>query len=438
MSSLNLDYLFGLNREGIKLDLSISRMFSDMLGSPDRDFTSFHVAGTNGKGSITSFIYNVLQQSNPSGMYTSPHLIKFNERIVVNDHFVEDEYISSFMDTYVPKIENLKLTDRNPTFFEVTTIMAFKYFSDHRVKSGSVEVGLGGRLDSTNIIRPEVSVISNVGYDHSDKLGCSLTSIAYEKAGIIKEGVPVVLLDDKPEVVKTVSNVANMRKTQLVRVSKTSEVSSLRCDNEGISFVLTTPVDRYEISTPLIGDFQIKNIAASVLAVENAKSVQYDRSIIEKGIRQSRWPARMEVIRTSPTVMVDCAHNPPAAHSLVSSFRKFIGKKPTLVIGMLEDKDTFSFLSTIRELTDSIIITTPQDTPRAMPAKELAKVARQIFPNVKTIPEPADAYEYALKDSDYVLVAGSMYLVGYIKMLEHSTVLPFDRGDIVHEVKATT
>jgi dihydrofolate synthase/folylpolyglutamate synthase len=433
----NLEYLYALNREGVKLDLSVTKMFSSMIGNPERDFSAFHVAGTNGKGSITSFIYNVLQQSTPAGMYISPHLVKFNERIMADDSFIEDEYISHFIQQHMPEIEILKLTDRNPTFFEVTTAMAFKYFSDRHVRTASVEVGLGGRLDSTNIVDPEVSIIANIGYDHFDKLGCSLTSIAYEKAGIIKRNVPVILLDDKVEVVKTVSRVAELNDSRLIKVSGVSSVSDLRTWETGMSFVLKTPVETYEIKTSMIGEFQVRNIAAAVLAIENGKSMSPDKTVIERGISQARWPARMEIIRNNPPVMVDCAHNPPAAHALVSSFKKFTKTRPTLLIGMLEDKDFFSYLRIIHDLSDDVIITTPQDTPRAMPAEQLGKVAVQVFKNVKVIADPTEAYEYATLNSNYVLVAGSMYLVGYIKMLEKSSVMPFDRHNDFQTPKIT-
>ena len=437
MSNPNLEYLYALNREGVKLDLSVTKMFSSMIGNPEKDFSAFHVAGTNGKGSITSFIYNVIQQHTPAGMYISPHLVTFNERIMADDSFIDDEYISKFIQQHMPEIENLKLTDRNPTFFEVTTAMAFKYFSDRHVRTASVEVGLGGRLDSTNIVEPEVSIIANIGYDHFDKLGCSLTSIAYEKAGIIKKNVPVILLDDKDEVVKTVSRVADLNDSKLIRVSGVSSVFDLRTWETGMSFVLKTPVDTYEIKTSMIGEFQVRNIAAAVLAIENGKSMSPDRMTIERGISQARWPARMEIIRNNPPVMVDCAHNPPAAHALVSSFKKFAKIKPTLIIGMLEDKDFFSYLKIIHDLSDDLIITTPQDTPRAMPAEKLGKVATQMFKNVKVIADPTEAYEYATANSSYVLVAGSMYLVGYIKMLEKSSIMPFDRHTDFQTAKIT-
>ena len=436
MLNPNLEYLYGLNREGMKLDLNVTRTFAEMNGNPERDFSAFHVAGTNGKGSITSFIYNVSQQYTPTGMYISPHLVKFNERIIADDVFIEDDYISNFIEMHMLEIENLKLSERNPTFFEVTTVMALKYFSDRRVKVASVEVGLGGRLDSTNIVEPEVSIIANIGYDHFDKLGCSLTSIAYEKAGIIKKGVPTILLDDKEEVVRTVSRVADLKNSRLIRVSEASSVHSIKTWETGMSFVLKTPMDTYELKTSMIGDFQIRNIAAAVLAIENGKTLTADKSLIERGVSQTRWPARMEIIRNDPPVMVDCAHNPPAAHALVSSFKKFIKVRPMLIIGMLEDKDFFSYLRIIHELSDDVIITTPQDTPRAMSADDLGKVALQVFKNVKVISNPVEAYEYAIANSDYVLVAGSMYLVGYIKMLENSSILPFNRSGKVSEVEA--
>ena len=257
------------------------------------------------------------------------------------------------------------------------------------------------------------------------------------KAGIIKKNVPVILLDDKDEVVKTVSRVADLNDSKLIRVSGVSSVFDLRTWETGMSFVLKTPVDTYEIKTSMIGEFQVRNIAAAVLAIENGKSMSPDRMTIERGISQARWPARMEIIRNNPPVMVDCAHNPPAAHALVSSFKKFTKIKPTLIIGMLEDKDFFSYLKIIHDLSDDLIITTPQDTPRAMPAEKLGKVATQMFKNVKVIADPIEAYEYATANSSYVLVAGSMYLVGYIKMLEKSSIMPFDRHTDFQTAKIT-
>jgi Folylpolyglutamate synthase len=168
VESDNLKFLYGLTREGIKLDLAITRQFAHMLVDPQNEFRSFHVAGTNGKGSTSAYIYNILRKKYHTGLYTSPHLVKFNERIIFDTHTIPDQYIESFIDENRPKIEKLGLENRNPTFFETTTIMAYRYFADQKAQYASVEVGLGGRLDSTNIIDPEASIITQIGYEHAD------------------------------------------------------------------------------------------------------------------------------------------------------------------------------------------------------------------------------------------------------------------------------
>jgi dihydrofolate synthase/folylpolyglutamate synthase len=233
---MDLEFLYSLKREGVKLDLDIMREFAPRLGNPQDKFKSFHVAGTNAKGSVSSFIYNILRQKFSTGLYTSPHLVKFNERIVVDRDFITDEYMEDFMTKYLPIIIDLMKTRRNPTFFETTTLMAFDYFSNKKVQYGSIEVGLGGRLDSTNIIKPEVSVICNIGYDHFDRLGCTLDSIAYEKGGIIKEGRPVVLSDQKEEVVRTIRRISDLKNSRLFEVAKNSVARNIDEGIHGISF----------------------------------------------------------------------------------------------------------------------------------------------------------------------------------------------------------
>ena len=159
-----LDYLYGLKREGIKLDLEATREFANHLGNPEKNFKNIHVAGTNGKGSISSYTYNILRQKYDTGLYTSPHLIDFNERFIFNKEMISNDYIASFINENRKYIEELGIKKRNPTFFETTTVMAFKYFSDKKADYASVEVGLGGRLDSTNIVNPEISIICQIGY----------------------------------------------------------------------------------------------------------------------------------------------------------------------------------------------------------------------------------------------------------------------------------
>lgn len=427
MPSPDLNYLYSLFREGVKLDLSVTREFSRRLGNPHDKFRSFHVAGTNGKGSTSSYIYNMITRKYSTGLYTSPHLIRFNERILLDRKPIDDEEIISFIAEHRGMIENLEKDRRNPTFFETTTIMAFNHFATKGAKFASVEVGLGGRLDSTNILTPEVSVITQVGYEHADKLGCSLTSIAGEKAGIIKNGVPVVLGDSKREVTETVRKIAEARDSKLIRVSESSEVSDLVQSIEGSTFTLSTPKREYSIKTEMIGRFQPQNIATAVLAVENSGVTGITKRDVEYGIKNTRWPGRIQVIRKDPLVIVDGAHNPPAANALRISLDDIGVKSPLLVVGMLSDKDHHSFLRTMRRISDRIIFTLPEEPSRALSLNKLRALSEGLFPNPVFIEDPLEAYEKSLGESDTVLVTGSLYLIGAIMKRENAPVMPYHR-----------
>jgi len=418
------EFLYRLKREGIKLDLSVTEEFADLLGNPQNSFQSIHVAGTNGKGSISAYIYNILRQKYKTGLYTSPHLINFNERIVAGKEVIPDSYIENFLDNQRGRIEELSKINRNPTFFEVTTLMAFNYFRDTACRYASVEVGLGGRLDSTNIISPLISVIAQIGFEHADKLGGSLTAIAYEKGGIIKNGIPVVLSDNKPEVVRTITSISQRRNSRLFTVDKDTRTMDLEMSIEGNSFTLETSANTYKIKSSMIGQFQVRNIATAVLAVENS-GIKVGKRNIEKGILETRWPARMEIIRKDPMVMVDSAHNPPAAVAITSTLRKITDKKPLVLVGMLSDKDPFSFLSELRKISENIVFTTPDEPLRSIDPDKLHRLYGNMFVNSRSIRDPYQAYDYCLGKGEFMLVTGSMYLVGLIKKIERSPVIPY-------------
>ncbi|CAC11776.1 tetrahydrofolylpolyglutamate synthase related protein [Thermoplasma acidophilum] len=409
----NLDYLYGLKREGIKFDLDVMRGFADMIGHPENRFKSFHITGSNGKGSTSEFIYSILRQKFSAGIYTSPHLIKFNERIMVNDSMIPDDYIDSFIGKYRPMIEDLAKINRNPTFFEVTTMMAFQYFADMKVDYASVEVGLGGRLDATNIIMPLVSVITQVGYEHADKLGCSLTSIAYEKGGIIKEGRPIVLQDQKPEVVKTIKSISQVRGSPLIMLDP-QKIRGLNLSEAGTSFDFEGMNGTYHLETDLIGEYQALNAATAVLAIE-ASGIGLEKNDIERGIKSARWPGRLEIISRDPLIIIDAAHNPPAVNKMANTFRKVFTKKPLIVAGILSDKDSYAYFHVIRQISDRIIFTTPEEKERAVDPKKLYDLYGHLFSEARVIPDPIDAVNEAAKRSDFVLVTGSIYLIGAVK-----------------------
>ncbi|MGC8505941.1 MAG: bifunctional folylpolyglutamate synthase/dihydrofolate synthase [Thermoplasmata archaeon] len=425
MSTVDLDFLYSLKREGIKLDLDVVREFAKYLDNPQDSFKSFHIAGTNGKGSTSAFIYNALQERTETGLYTSPHLIDFNERIVSGRTVIPDEYIEKFIASNRGLIEKLRVSLRNPTFFETTTLLAFSYFQSRKDRVASIEVGLGGRLDSTNIITPEVSVITTIGYEHADKLGCSLEAIAWEKGGIIKKGRPVVLGDTKSAVIKEIKRISDVRDSKLLLRIKDCSVKNILESEGGTSFDLTTPNDTYSIHTDLVGEFQIENISNAVLALEQSDDLNPGRSFVEKGISNTRWPGRMEIISKSPFIMVDSAHNPPAADTLTYNYTRIFKEKPVLVIGMMTDKDIFSFLRAIRPISDQVIFTTPDEPDRAAKPEMLSEISGNIFREKRVIQDPYEAIEYAKKHYDHILVAGSMYLVGIIKKFERSNAQPF-------------
>lgn len=427
MLSPELKYLYGLYREGIKLNLTVTKDFSSRLGNPENNFKSFHVAGTNGKGSTAAYIYNMLMTKYPTGLYTSPHLVSFNERIIANRDQITDAEMEEFVHNNRDLIADLSRENRNPTFFEATTVMAFKHFETKKVNYASIEVGLGGRLDSTNIITPEVSVITQVGYEHADKLGCSLTAIATEKAGIVKDGIPVVLGDTKKEVVDAVKRVAESRNSEFIHVPSSVTISNFQQGISGSSFTLGTPKREYKIKTSMVGEFQTSNIACSVLALETSQVKGMTKAGIESGIRNTRWPGRMDIVSHDPVVMVDGAHNPPAANALRIALKDLKVKSPTLLLGMLSDKDAFSFLRIMRDISDTAIFTSPDEPSRAIRPEKLHMMSNGIFKNTSVISDPIEAYEKAAETSDFILVAGSLYLAGTIMEHLKASVMPYGR-----------
>lgn len=422
---MDLDALYSLRREGIKLGLEIMQGFAPLLGNPQDDFQSVHVAGTNGKGSTSVLIYNILRQQHSTGLYTSPHLIRFNERIFLDLEMIDDGYISEFLDRVMPMIRVLSAEDRNPTFFEATTMLAFDYFSKKKAEYAAVEVGLGGRLDSTNILDPEVSVICNIGYEHFDKLGCSLDAIAFEKGGIIKKGKPFVLADNKPEVVRTLRRISELRNAPMYTVQGNSSISNLTLDATGTKFDLQGMKDSYRIESRLLGDFQVRNIAASVLASELIQSHSVEKKAIEKGIREAVWPARMEIISSEPFILVDCAHNPPAARAFVNSYKRLFDRKPVLLLGMLSDKDWYTCVRTFSEIADEVIFTTPSEQERALDPYVLERYCGSFFKHSRVIPDLSEAYDHIRRNYGNIVVTGSIYLVGKVKEIEGSQILPY-------------
>ncbi len=397
-----LSYLFSLEQFGIKFGLDNIRALLARMGDPQRAFRSIHVAGTNGKGSVTAMVDTVLRcAGHTSARFTSPHLVDLSERFVVNGQPAAAPEMQRAAAGVQAAIE-ASLADgtlqARPTFFEATTAMAFDMFRRAGVEFAVIEVGLGGRLDSTNVIEPVATAITSIDFDHQQYLGNTLAEIAGEKAGIIKPGVPVIVGDLAPEAFAVIEQVARERRAELIRSSG--------------------PGREYgPITLGLKGAHQLANarVAMRVLETLERLGVTIGAKAIVDGLTTVRWPGRLDH-RTLPDgreIIFDAAHNPAGAAALASYLRTLGGAKPALVFGAMRDKDVDGMLAILLPAVDRVVVTRPS-SPRAADPDALAARVRAIDPSiaVEVVASPADAVALASAGSKFVVVAGSIFLLG--------------------------
>ena len=403
------------------------------LGHPERTFQSVHIAGTNGKGSVTAMVHAALVASGiRAARYISPHLVDLTERFVIGTEPVPPEALEAAATVVLDRAEALKAEGAiavHPTFFEATTAIAFELFRRARVEVAVVEVGLGGRLDSTNVVPATTGAITSIGFDHQEHLGDSLAAIAFEKAGIIKPGMTVVLGALPDAALAVVSAVGADRRAQVVHAAAGVRVESELRDGRAV-LTIETPTDRYgPLPLALRGEHQIGNalVAVRVLEAVRRTGIHLPKDAIERGLTEVDWPGRLEVIqvRDGPLVVLDAAHNVDGAGALAAYLRRWHPERPTLVVGVMRDKDVASIVSAL--LPDvSSVIATAADTPRALPARELASRVAAIGAGiaVHAEPDPAIALEQALSTGRTVCVAGSIFLVGAVRdRLRHRAML---------------
>ena len=372
-----INYIENTGKFGSRLGLeNVSRLL-DILGNPHRELRIIHVAGTNGKGSTCSFINSMLiYQGYNVGLYTSPYLEEFNERIKINNVNISDEDLAQSVSRVSDAIgQMIEEGCDHPTEFEIITACAFLYFRDRDVDFAVIEVGLGGRLDATNVCIPLVSAITSISMDHTEYLGDTLARIAFEKGGIIKNKRPVVLYQQSDEVESVISSICSERYSELF----ITENDKIEYISEGMSSqsvnleVMGHFYSGIEISLP--GRHQARNLAValSVLRLLEISSdiSQVDTEALYRSIRETRWPGRMEVIKTEPLTIIDGAHNPDGAAILSESVDRYlVGKKINLVFGMLRDKDILSVAKLLAVRANRIIITEPE-SPRAASSAEV-------------------------------------------------------------------
>jgi dihydrofolate synthase / folylpolyglutamate synthase len=419
-----LDRLFALETFGIKLGLeNISRLCA-ALDHPERAFTALHVAGTNGKGSVTAMVHAALVAGGVrAARYVSPHLVDLAERFVIGTDPVSQSDLQSAADDVLDCAERLRAAGElavHPTFFEATTAIAFELFRRAKVEAAVIEVGLGGRFDSTNVVPAIVGAITSIGYDHQDLLGDTLEAIALEKAGIIKSGMTVVAgaLPDAARQVVAVA--AAERRAEVIDAWAGARVEADVRDGWTV-LAVDTPADRYgPLTLGLRGEHQIGNALVTIRLIESARQrtgLAVPRAAIERGLIDVEWPGRLELIRMpdGARVLLDAAHNVDGARALASYLRRWHPERPALVIGMMRDKDVAGIIEALLPCV-STIVATAANTPRAIPARELAaRIAACGGAGVRAEPDPTAAVEQALSLTSSVCVTGSIFLIGAVR-----------------------
>lgn len=409
-----LTTLYGLSRFGIKLGLFSIQKIAESLGNPQDRFKCIHVAGTNGKGSIASALSSILRASGYRvGLYTSPHLIHFNERIRINNQCISnDEVLTSY-----EAVKSAGDPAAPLTFFEYTTAMAFYAFADRNVDWAVIETGMGGRLDATNIITPSISIISNVSLEHQKYLGNTIGRIAGEKGGIIKNDTPLVTGVRQKNALSVLEKIAAAKSSPIYRYTKEFRVRKYR--EEKFTYFGIENI-WHDMHTGLPGDHQIDNAALVLAACELLKENRTDLSPanIKKGLAQTSWPGRLEIVSKSPLILIDGAHNLMGARNLKKFLLKNLTeRKITLITGILNDKPYKAMLRCLLPVCDRVILTRPK-IDRALPPERLYTVAKKILPNSLVIPDVRSALAYAVEtvfSRNAICIAGSLYLVGEIK-----------------------
>ncbi|MBF0450130.1 MAG: bifunctional folylpolyglutamate synthase/dihydrofolate synthase [Candidatus Magnetomorum sp.] len=406
-----LKEMYALRRFGIKLGLSTIEHILSELDNPHKKFASIHIAGTNGKGSVAAMLANVLKCSGfRVGLYTSPHLIRFNERIVIDGTPIDDHQVASLYQA----VKKVQKPDRELTFFEYTTAMAFQAFAEQQVDWAIIETGMGGRLDATNVLTPKATIITTIGLEHQAYLGKKICDIAYEKAGIIKPYCPVITDVRHPNAIKTIIDRAHEQFAPLYQLGQNIRI---RHSKKGFSYC-GLKYDWRHLHCALNGQHQIRNAALALCAYECTVDKHATWQAVDEGLRTVTWPGRMEIISQDPLIIIDGAHNFMAIKQLSVYLKSTLKGRPlTLVLGVLDDKPYEKMLMPLLKLSESLIITQPK-IDRGMDAKILYDFAKPHVKNVRIVKNVADAYLEATqnaKPSDAICITGSLYVVGEAK-----------------------
>ncbi|GBC59287.1 FolC bifunctional protein [Desulfonema ishimotonii] len=409
-----LETMYGFRRFGIKLGLDTIRRILSGLGNPQDRFKTIHIAGTNGKGSVASSLSAILHEAGYRvGLYTSPHLLHFNERICVDNQPISDAAVVRAFSA----VRETPKGEREPTFFEFATAMAMYEFARQKTDWAVVETGMGGRLDATNVLKPEISVITNVSVEHSEYLGDTLEQITGEKGGIIKPGIPVVTGVRQESAFEVLQKIAGEKSAPLYRFGKDFRTTGTPDQTFTYTGIRNTWPD---MRTRLAGSHQIDNAALTLAACEiiTENGANIPEEAIRRGLHENCWPGRLEVVSESPYLILDGAHNLAAAENLAKFLKEtFDPEKITLVLGILDDKPYAEMLRFLLPVCRNAILTQPK-IHRALPVDTLRATAGEIRSELTSVPDVARAVAYAMENAapdDVICVAGSLYVVGEAK-----------------------
>lgn len=423
----SISYLEGLKIFGIRLGLTRIERLLELLGHPQDRYRTIHVTGTNGKGSVSAMVEGALRRSGiHTGFYSSPHLVSYTERVRVDGQNISEEDFAEGITVIREKIDQMLAEgDECPTQFEVLTALGFYYFAKCQVEYAVIEVGLGGTLDSTNVITPEVSVITNVTMEHADKLGGTLRSIAENKAGIIKDGVPVVTAA-KGEPLKVIRETAEAKNADIFVEGEDFSSTFLSCDGhtqklEFSSELLGIEKKPYELH--LLGRHQVENSAVALMTIRLLHNIdeRITMQTVTEALRLVSWPARFEHLELgAQQIIIDGAHNPAGMQALRGSLDDiFPAEERVLLLGILKDKDIDTMLDILLRPNDTVVVTRPQ-SERADSADDLLRRVASAVQHVEAFSDNEEALDRALELANgekLLVIAGSLYLVGGVRQM---------------------
>lgn len=419
-----MKYITEVGNFGSNYGLERTYKLLEYLSNPEKDLKFIHIAGTNGKGSTTSMIAEILMGAGYKvGMYTSPFIEEFEERIQINRNNIPKEKLASLMDEVKAAVDKVIEDGYNhPTEFEIITVLMLLYFKKENIDFGVIEVGLGGTLDSTNVITPVLQVITSISFDHTNLLGNTLEEIAGEKAGIIKSGIPTVIYPQKAEALKVIENKCSEMNSKLY-IANCDNFKFENVVNEDRPYQLLKYNNEVDILLPLLGEHQITNLSVAMTAIEVLNNINITNILLDsivKSIKKVKWKGRLEVLSKNPYVVIDGAHNIQGIETLSRNIKKYFKYENLyLILGILADKDVQEMIKVIAPMAKKIYAVTPNSI-RAELAEDLKREIIKYNENCEAYDDYKEAYLTAINDAnenDFVLASGSLYMIGDMRKI---------------------